>query len=36
MEKTYNGEEPSDFINEIRALNFASGETPEALIKVYK
>lgn len=31
MEKTYNGEEPSDFINEIRALNFASGETPEAL-----
>ena len=25
-----------DFINEIRALNFASGETPEALIKVYK
>ena len=29
-------EEPSDFINEIRALNFASGETPEALIKVYK
>lgn len=36
MEKTYNGEEPSDFINEIRALKFASGETPEALIKVYK
>ena len=36
MEKTYNGEEPSDFITEIRALNFASGETPEALIKVYK
>ncbi len=31
MEKNF-----SHFINEIRALNFASGETPEALIKVYK
>jgi len=36
MERTYNGEEPTDFIDEIRALNFSSGESPEALIKAYK
>ena len=33
MEKTYNGEEPPNFINEIRALNFASGETPRGFNK---
>ena len=36
MERTYNGEEPADFIDNIRALHFVSGESPEALIKVYK
>ncbi len=36
MERVYNGEEPADFIDDIRALYFASGESPEALIKVYK
>ena len=36
LEKTYKGEEPEDFIEEIRKLNFTSGETPEALIKAYK
>ena len=36
MERTYNGEEPANFINDIRALHFSSGESPEALIKAYK
>ena len=36
MERVYNGEEPADFIDDIRALHFFSGESPEALIKVYK
>ena len=36
LEKTYKGEEPEDFIEEIRNLNFTLGETPEALIKAYK
>lgn len=36
MEKTLNGQEPNDFINEILNLNFTTGETPETLIKVYK
>lgn len=36
MERVYNGEEPADFIDDIRALHFVSGESPEALIKVYK
>lgn len=36
LEKTYKGEEPEDFIDDIRNLNFTSGETPEALIKAYK
>jgi hypothetical protein len=36
MERTYNGEEPADFIDNIRALHFVSGESPEALIKAYK
>ena len=31
----YRGYEVEE-LSEIRALNFASGETPEALIKVYK
>ena len=34
MERVYNGEEPADFINDIRALHFVSGESPEVLIKV--
>ena len=36
MERTYSGEEPADFIDNIRALHFVSGESPEALIKAYK
>lgn len=36
LERTYNGEEPEDFIENIRSLSFISGETPEALIKAYK
>jgi len=36
FERTYNGEEPEDFIEEIRSLSFMSGENPEALIKAYK
>ena len=36
LEKTYNGEEPEDFISDIRSLNFQTGEAPEALIKAYK
>ena len=36
LEKTYNGEDPNDFIDEILLLKFKVGETPEALIKVYK
>lgn len=36
MERVYNGEEPADFINDIRALHFVSGESPEVLIKAYK
>lgn len=36
LERTYNGEEPEDFINDIRSLNFQMGEAPEALIKAYK
>lgn len=36
MEKAYNGEEPDNYIKDICALNFSSGETPEALIKAYK
>ena len=34
--KTYQGEEPEDFIEDIRKLKFKSGEEPEALIKAYK
>lgn len=36
LERTLNGEEPNDFIDEIRALSFQSGEEPEELIKAYK
>jgi len=36
LERTYKGEEPACFIDEIRALDFSSGESPEALIKAYK
>lgn len=36
MERTFNGEEPDDFIDEIKKLRFSSGESPEALIKAYK
>ncbi len=36
MERTLNGQEPNDFIQEISELNFTIGETPETLIKVYK
>ncbi len=36
LERTLNGEEPNDFINEIYALKFQNGESPESLIKAYK
>lgn len=36
LERTLNGEEPNDFINEIHALKFQIGESPESLIKAYK
>ncbi|MBP8945579.1 MAG: hypothetical protein KBG25_06765 [Paludibacteraceae bacterium] len=36
MERTLNGQEPNDFIEEISKLNFITGETPETLIKSYK
>ena len=36
LERTFNGEEPNDFIDEINALSFQSGEHPEELIKAYK
>ena len=36
LERTLNGEEPDDFINEIHALSFQSGEPAEELIKAYK
>jgi hypothetical protein len=36
LEKILNGGEPDDFLDEINALKFRCGETPEALIKVYK
>ncbi|MCQ2303011.1 MAG: hypothetical protein MJZ94_10355 [Bacteroidales bacterium] len=36
LEKTLNGEEPNDFITEIRNLSFQTGESPEELIKAYK
>lgn len=36
LEKTLNGEEPNDFIADIRNLSFQTGERPEELIKAYK
>ena len=36
LAKTFNGEEPEDFIDEIRNLSFQTGEKTEALIKAYK
>ena len=36
LKRTYKGEEPEDFISDIRGLNFLTGEAPEALIKAYK
>lgn len=36
LERTLKGEEPNDFIADIRALSFQSGEKSEELIKAYK
>lgn len=36
LERTLNGEEPNDFIDEINVLKFQNGESPESLIKAYK
>lgn len=36
LEKTLKGEEPNDFIEDIRNLSFKTGERPEELIKAYK
>lgn len=36
LERTFNGEEPNDFIHEIQKLNFEYGEKTEELIKAYK
>ncbi|MBP5476573.1 MAG: hypothetical protein J6Y00_02670 [Paludibacteraceae bacterium] len=36
LEKTLKGEEPNDFIADIHALSFQTGENPEELIKAYK
>jgi len=36
LERTLNGEEPNDFIDQILNLDFKIGETPETIIKVYK
>lgn len=36
LEKTLNGEEPTDFLADILNLSFQVGERPEGLIKAYK
>ncbi len=36
LEKTLNGEEPTDFLADILNLSFQVGERPEELIKAYK
>jgi hypothetical protein len=36
LERVQNGKEPDDFIDEINALSFQTGETPETILKVYK
>lgn len=36
LERTLNGEEPIDFMEEINTLKFQNGESSESLIKAYK
>lgn len=36
LKRAFNGEEPANFIDEIKSLSFKNGEKPEALIKAYK
>ena len=36
LKRTFNGEEPNNFISDIRSLSFQTGEHPEELIKAYK
>lgn len=36
LERTYNGEDPNDFLKECLALTFSAGEPSEALLKAYK
>lgn len=36
LERTFHGEEPNGFLDEINALSFSCGENPEELIKAYK
>lgn len=36
LERTFKGEEPNDFIDEINNLIFKTGELPETIIKTYK
>jgi hypothetical protein len=36
LKRVFEGQEPNDFINEIRTLIFSTGENPEALLKAYK
>lgn len=36
MERVFEGEEPTDIMDEINALTFAHGESPELILKAYK
>lgn len=36
LERTLNGEEPNNFVDDILSLQFTTGEHPEVLIKAYK
>lgn len=36
LKRVFEGWEPNDFINEINALKFTTGENPEVLLKAYK
>ena len=36
LERTLNGEEPNEFVDEILSLQFSVGANPEVLIKAYK
>ncbi|MDK2841708.1 MAG: hypothetical protein PWQ17_1213 [Anaerophaga sp.] len=36
LKKTFNGEEPNDFLEDILELDFTTGATSETLIKAYK